>query len=359
MTTTAKLEKLEALLSHPNLAIRLNASKLLEKQNQEESQAPNCSESDSSDDSSTDSSAGSEPNWEEQRAFRNLEIECQGFDDSDPTPKDDDDLEGDDLGQGGGENFQQGIEPEWEPDSMVHDGKTFHKHSCCRSNDGKDVTLGTKSFVSDTEAMCCAVIPCTDTVLSAMKDLPSSKNGPEDLPFPCVKLDEQHDRAVQLRHLSHRFSKFDSIAWPEYVYEKRASGSSMNFAYRNDTPKIRVGKRDKIHAIDLFCGAGGGSAGMAKNGIHTKVGVDLNKTACQSFLFNHKGFRETDSSATALSEDEHLEKLKSDAGFLHWHLEVEGSAGVFHGGVDAFLQKCNEGEKFFMPQCFSCAIFQT
>lgn len=73
----------------------------------------------------TNSSAGSKPNWEEQQSSHCPEIEFQGFDVSDPTPKDDDDLEDHNLDPDCNENFQQGIGLEWEPD------KAFRKRSCC------------------------------------------------------------------------------------------------------------------------------------------------------------------------------------------------------------------------------------
>lgn len=44
----------------------------------------------------------------------------------------------------------------------------------------------------------------------------------------------------------------------------------------------------KFNAIDLFCGAGGLSAGLEKVGLHVLLGIDFNKDAIETFKKNHK-----------------------------------------------------------------------
>lgn len=47
--------------------------------------------------------------------------------------------------------------------------------------------------------------------------------------------------------------------------------------------------KNKIEAIDLFCGAGGLSCGLSAEGIHIKAGIDIDPHCEYPFTANHKG----------------------------------------------------------------------
>lgn len=59
----------------------------------------------------------------------------------------------------------------------------------------------------------------------------------------------------------------------------------------------------KIEAIDLFCGVGGLSTGLAAAGIHVVAGVDIDKACSYPFQANHPG---------ALFVDEDVTKVKAE-----------------------------------------------
>jgi DNA (cytosine-5)-methyltransferase 1 len=52
--------------------------------------------------------------------------------------------------------------------------------------------------------------------------------------------------------------------------------------------KMKSKQHSKIEAIDLFCGAGGLSAGLKKQGITIKAGVDIDPYCEYPFVANHK-----------------------------------------------------------------------
>ncbi len=57
----------------------------------------------------------------------------------------------------------------------------------------------------------------------------------------------------------------------------------------------------KFKAIDLFCGAGGLSAGLKKSGFQLCLGVDIDRTALKTYKYNMK-------QTTVLNED--IKKLQ-------------------------------------------------
>lgn len=49
-----------------------------------------------------------------------------------------------------------------------------------------------------------------------------------------------------------------------------------------------MGKKKKIYAIDLFCGAGGLTCGLEKAGVSVKLGIDIDPACEHPFSFNNK-----------------------------------------------------------------------
>ena len=47
-------------------------------------------------------------------------------------------------------------------------------------------------------------------------------------------------------------------------------------------------KKNKLTAIDLFCGAGGLSVGLKKAGFRVVAGVEVDEVAAASYRMNHR-----------------------------------------------------------------------
>lgn len=60
----------------------------------------------------------------------------------------------------------------------------------------------------------------------------------------------------------------------------------------------------KIEAIDLFCGVGGLSAGLAEAGIRVIAGIDVDKACCYPFEANHRGAKFIEQDVAKVTADD-------------------------------------------------------
>ena len=65
----------------------------------------------------------------------------------------------------------------------------------------------------------------------------------------------------------------------------------------------------KIEAVDLFCGAGGLTAGLLRAGIKVKAGYDIDAACAYAYEYNNKG-------AKFILQDVENSYWRSDSGAL-------------------------------------------
>lgn len=196
----------------------------------------------------------------------------QGFDPSDdPTEEEEDGLDFITDADGG-------------PEEIEFDEMIFKKGHCYHLKHSEDqpVLVGIRTLEKDLfepKAYCSLIIPISDTFLGQDEDGISEAYGMEHVQVRSIK------GPIQLSELSP--SETPKLM-PNVVYQTQKQGSKRSFAYYFDNDgSNRIGLRESMRDIELFCGSGGMHLGYKAAGFKTVKAIDKDAFAIKTFRHNN------------------------------------------------------------------------